>query len=82
MEPGAETQHTPSLTYFLFPPSGSGVGPEQPYPDWSQEEGEQSPSLFRLSITVGLTHPSQGEGGLQKEARTGIYEVLSAGRGE
>lgn len=54
-EPGTETQRTPSLTYFLFPPSGSGLGPERPYPDCGQEEGKHSPFPSRLSVPAGLT---------------------------
>lgn len=57
VEPGAETQHTPSLTYFLFPPSGSGLGPERPYPDWGQEEGEHSPFPFPASQSLDSPPP-------------------------
>lgn len=66
-EPSPETQHTPSLTYFLFPPSGSGLGPERPYPDWGLEEGKHSP--FPSRLTPCWTHSCQagrvlpGEGG-------------------
>lgn len=81
LEPGTETQHTPSLTHFLFPPSGSGLGPERPYPDWSQDEGKHSPSPSRLSITAGLT-PARLGGALQSEAGVGMGEDLRGkGRG-
>lgn len=62
VEPGTETQHTPSLTYFLFPPSGSGLGPERPYPDWGQEEGEHPPFPFP-PLNHCWTHPSLLTGG-------------------
>lgn len=58
LEPGAETQHTPSLTHFLFPPSGSGLGSERPYPDWSQDEGKHSPFPFP-PLSHCCTHPCQ-----------------------
>lgn len=43
VEPGAEAQRTRSLTYFLFPLGGSGLGPERPYPDWGR--GGRAPPL-------------------------------------
>lgn len=66
LEPGTETQRTPSLTYFLFPPRGSGLGPERPYPDWGQEEGKHSPFPFP-TLNPCQTHPCQLGGVLQQE---------------
>lgn len=82
LEPGTETQCTPSLTHFLFPPSGSGLGPERPYPDWGQEEAEHSPFPFPTSQSL-LDSPLPGQGGpLQQEARVGVCEDLRGkGRG-
>lgn len=69
-------QRTPSLTYFLFPPSGSGLGPERPYPDWGQEEGEH-PHFPFPPLNHCWTH-----GSLQREAGVGVCEDLRAkGRG-
>ena len=76
VEPGAETQRTRSLTYFLFPLGGSGLGPERPYPDWGQGEGEQPPFPFP-PLSHCWTQPSWPQ-----EAGVGVCEDRRAkGRG-
>lgn len=68
VEPGAETQRTRSLTYFLFPLGGSGLGPERPYPDWGQGEGEHPPFPFP-PLSHCWTQPSWPQ-----EAGVGVCE--------
>lgn len=72
VEPGVETEHTASLTYFLFPPSGSGWVQSGHILTGAKREGGHSPSPFRLSTPPGLTPPRQG----------GALPPGSEGRGE
>ncbi|KAK2490244.1 hypothetical protein MC885_019532 [Smutsia gigantea] len=49
--------HTPRLTYFLFPPSGSGLALSGHILTRAKKRASTPPSLFRLSLTARLTPP-------------------------
>lgn len=49
--------HTPSLTYFLFPPSGSGLAQSGHILMGAKKRASTTPSLSRLSLASGLTPP-------------------------